>query len=600
MPVATTPVTAAPLPGRELNASEQTFSSWDLTPIFYRSWIPAGRVDKAIVLLHRGHEHSARWEETVRALDVPGAAIFAWDERGHGRSPGERGWAEDFSVYVRDLDAWIRHLSAAHNLPIGAFAVVAHSVAAVIASAWVHDYAPPIRALVLATPAFAVKLYVPLAIPGLRLLQRLRGKSFIKSYVGGKLLTHDPALARGYDSDEGISKNIAVNILLDLFDTSRRLVADAGAIRVPVLMLTAADDLVVHQKPQRDFFHRLSSPVKELELLPGFFHAVFHETERARVVARVSEFLRRQFTTLAAPAPPLLDADESGYTRREYDALQRRLPVTSLRRWNFAFQSVAMETLGRLSHAISVGWKTGFDSGESLDAVYENEARGLTPLGKLIDRGYLDAVGWKGIRLRKVHLQRALGTILHQANAEGLPLRVVDIASGPGRYLLEIVQKLQPLEVDALCRDRSLGGLEAGRALAAHLGLKTVRYEQGDAFDPESLAAISPKPTVAIVSGLYELFPKNAPIRASLGGLHQALADHGWLIYTNQPWHPQVEMIARVLPNRDGHPWIMRRRTQEEMDALVQAAGFEKLGMEIDPWGIFTVSVARKRSAVAK
>ncbi len=38
----------------------------------------------------------------------------------------------------------------------------------------------------------------------------------------------------------------------------------------------------------------------------------------------------------------------------------------------------------------------------------------------------------------------------------------------------------------------------------------------------------------------------------------------------------------------------MRRRTQEEMDDLVREAGFQKIGEEIDPWGIFTVSLARR------
>jgi hypothetical protein len=70
--------------------------------------------------------------------------------------------------------------------------------------------------------------------------------------------------------------------------------------------------------------------------------------------------------------------------------------------------------------------------------------------------------------------------------------------------------------------------------------------------------------------------------------------DGGYLIYTNQPWHPQIEMIARCLTNRDGRPWIMRRRTTEEMDDLVRAAGFEKIDMLIDRWGIFTVSLARR------
>jgi hypothetical protein len=83
----------------------------------------------------------------------------------------------------------------------------------------------------------------------------------------------------------------------------------------------------------------------------------------------------------------------------------------------------------------------------------------------------------------------------------------------------------------------------------------------------------------------------------SLHGLADAVEPGGHLIYTNQPWHPQVEFIARVLINREGRPWIMRRRTQAEMDELVRAAGFAKLCQEIDPWGIFTVSVARRDGA---
>jgi ubiquinone/menaquinone biosynthesis C-methylase UbiE len=144
-------------------------------------------------------------------------------------------------------------------------------------------------------------------------------------------------------------------------------------------------------------------------------------------------------------------------------------------------------------------------------------------------------------------------------------------------------------------RDQNLQGLEVGRKLAQEMGLSNVSYVTGDAFDPNSLAAISPKPTIAIVSGLYELFPQNDKIMASLRGLARVLEPGGYLIYTNQPWHPQVEFIARVLINRDGRPWIMRRRTQAEMDELVQEAGFEKLDMEIDTYGIFTVSVAKKR-----
>ena len=41
----------------------------------------------------------------------------------------------------------------------------------------------------------------------------------------------------------------------------------------------------------------------------------------------------------------------------------------------------------------------------------------------------------------------------------------------------------------------------------------------------------------------------------------------------------------------------MRRRTQEEMDQLVRAAGFRKVTQRIDQWGIFTVSLAVRSAA---
>ena len=125
------------------------------------------------------------------------------------------------------------------------------------------------------------------------------------------------------------------------------------------------------------------------------------------------------------------------------------------------------------------------------------------------------------------------------------------------------------------------------------MGLGGIQFCEGDAFDEQSLAQIEPPANLAVVSGLYELFSDNSLVLASLQGVAQALREGGFLIYTGQPWHPQLEMIARVLDNREGQPWIMRRRTQAELDALVRAAGFEKIDMEIDDLGIFTVSLAR-------
>src|SRR5436309_9550812 len=179
-----------------MEAIEQAMKSWDGAELFYREWIPHEATDKAILLFHRGHEHSGRWQETVDLLALTDIAVFAWDARGHGRSPGERGAADNFADMIRDVDAFARHISERYEIPIENMIILAHSLVAVSVAAWVHDYAPPIRAMILATAAFHVQLYVPLAIPLLRMKQRLFGPGQVKSYVKSKLLTRDKSRPR--------------------------------------------------------------------------------------------------------------------------------------------------------------------------------------------------------------------------------------------------------------------------------------------------------------------------------------------------------------------------------------------------------------------
>ena len=131
-----------------MEATERTFTSWDGAELFYRSWIPNKATDRALLLFHRGHEHSGRWQETVDSLDLDDVAIFAWDARGHGRSAGDRGAAKSLHDVIKDVDAFARHVSEKFGIPIENMIVLAHSLAAVTVTAWVHDYAPPIRAII--------------------------------------------------------------------------------------------------------------------------------------------------------------------------------------------------------------------------------------------------------------------------------------------------------------------------------------------------------------------------------------------------------------------------------------------------------------------
>jgi|UniRef100_UPI003784B490 alpha-beta hydrolase superfamily lysophospholipase len=572
-----------------MNSERLQFTTDDGLSLHYKAWNVQGAT-KALVLLHRGHEHADRWDTVVPSLTMPDTAIYAWEARGHGLSPGRRGHAAGFMEYVRDLDTFFHHLQKAHGLTPERTVVVAHSVGGVVAAAWVHDFAPRIAGLVLATPALEVNLIVPGALTSIRVMQKLKPDATIKSYVRGSWLTRDLSAAAAYDADKLISKDISAKILVDLFGTAQRVISDAEVMDRPLLLFSAGADKVVKREAIDALYTNYGCEQKTHLTLKGARHAIFHDLCRDEVCGAIKRFAER---CIANFTPPRLEADLTHpATNAEFASLKKPLPSPSLRGLSFIFQRAALGTTGRLSQGIRIGHATGFDSGESLDYVYDNKPRGNLLVGKVIDYFYLNAIGWRGIRQRRACMNQALRFALKQVREAGMPLQLMDIAGGAGRYLLDV---LDEPDLKILCRDWSESALARGRESAQQMGLsERITHLRGDAFDEQSLATVEPKPSIAVVSGLYELFPENDKLQRSLRGLFSAVNPGGWLIYTGQPWHPQVEMIARTLTNRDGQFWVMRRRPQGEMDALVEQAGFKKEKQWIDDFGIFTVSIARK------
>jgi alpha-beta hydrolase superfamily lysophospholipase len=66
------------MPNMMRSAEERFFAAADGTRLFYRYWPAIGaRAAQAVILFHRGHEHSGRLQHVVDELDLPAIAMFA-------------------------------------------------------------------------------------------------------------------------------------------------------------------------------------------------------------------------------------------------------------------------------------------------------------------------------------------------------------------------------------------------------------------------------------------------------------------------------------------------------------------------------------------
>ncbi len=276
-----------------------------------------------------------------------------------------------------------------------------------------------------------------------------------------------------------------------------------------------------------------------------------------------------------------------------YETLMRPLPPFSFKAWYYGLMNLSLRSVGWLSHGVQIGYKYGFDSGVMLEYVYRNQPSGITPVGKLIDWVYLNSEGWRGIRNRAELLKTTLRQTLETYQQQGKPCILLDVACGGGRYDLEVLQQFPAESFKATLRDYKPENVTKAQQLSDRLGV-FANIEQADAFSDADLNRVQPQPTIVLVSGLHEILPNDDLIRHHFEQLYRIMPSTSTLIFTIQPYHPQLELIARVLPSHTGQPWVMRLRSWALVQQWATAAGFKNLRVQMEPNGIFGVVTAQK------
>ncbi|MFF8595374.1 alpha/beta fold hydrolase [Streptomyces sp. NPDC015220] len=267
---------------------------------------PHARPRYLAVLVHGYGEHAGRYAEVAGVLGAHGAAVYAPDHMGHGRSAGERVVVEDFEDVVTDVHAVADLARAAHpGLPL---VLVGHSMGGLIAARYAQRHGAELTALVLSGPVIGAW-----ELPG-RLLAL---DEIPDTPVGPAALSRDPAVGAAYAADPLVWHGPMKRPTVEAFARSLGAVAAGGGVgRLPVLWLHGADDRLVPLAGSRVGVERLGSgggaddgeddsdgggggggragggDLTE-RIYPGARHEVFRETNRAEVFADVTGFLDR-------------------------------------------------------------------------------------------------------------------------------------------------------------------------------------------------------------------------------------------------------------------------------------------------------------------
>lgn len=264
----------------------------DGVSLHLRSWRPAdGSCLGVIVLVHGLGEHAGRYEGWAGELAGLGFLVAAYDQRGHGRSPGPRGVLADLRPLLDDLEAvgeWTRGLVDA-GLPT---IVYGHSFGGLVALRAVQGGTFPWSGLILSAPWLSTAVEVPWwkrALAGL--LVHVAPRLTLTSGLDPSDLSRRPDVVESYGADPLVHDRVSAG-LVAVVETAQSEATGAGLPDgLPCLVLLPLEDRIADPEATRRWADTHDGDAIEVELLEGGRHEPHNDQDAARVFARVREWL---------------------------------------------------------------------------------------------------------------------------------------------------------------------------------------------------------------------------------------------------------------------------------------------------------------------
>lgn len=259
--------------------------------LYYQSWCPAEPAKAVISIVHGLGSHSGWFSEIAEALAAKGYAVYGVDLRGHGRSPGQRGYINHWSEFREDFDRFRQWMVGQHpSLPCFAFG---HSLGAII----ILDYAlhnhQALSGLIMMAPSLN-----PTGVPAWRLaigqvVSQIYPRFTLDTGIAQNAGSRNADIITAYTQDPLRHRKGTARLVSEFLKTVGWITTNLHQLNVPVLILHGGHDCVTPPANSQDLFEQIPVIDKEYREYPDAYHDLHNDLDMPQVVRDMSNWLDR-------------------------------------------------------------------------------------------------------------------------------------------------------------------------------------------------------------------------------------------------------------------------------------------------------------------
>ena len=300
---------------RGANGQEVYTWHWNVPPEVLRG---------VIQIFHGMAEHAGRYEDFAEHLNARGFAVYACDQRGHGRTGEMNGSLnhldrDGFNGILEDQRLLAERIGEKHpGIPVF---VVAHSFGSFVAQEYIKRYGGDISGLILSGSSMmkgpevkagyvlaALSLLMGARRPNV-LIDRLSFGSYNKAIrnPAGKFswLSRDEVQVGKYEADRFCGNVMSTRFYYCFFKGLNRLYRASGLEKIPknlpVFIISGGDDPVgkygTGVRKLQEWYQSLGMQDLQVKLYNGGRHEIINETNRSEVFNDISDWLLKRSST---------------------------------------------------------------------------------------------------------------------------------------------------------------------------------------------------------------------------------------------------------------------------------------------------------------
>lgn len=254
-------------------------------------WVPEN--EKAIVcIVHGIGEHYGRYSEMAEHLCRQGFAVFAYDQRGHGKTEGKRGHSPSYSLLLDDVENIMKHARSIYpDLPLFLYG---HSWGGnIVANFLLKRKTREIIGAILSSPWLELKVNLsPFLLSMVKFIHNIYPSLTQDNRVIPDLLSKNKEEVKAYVQDPLVHARISIGTYIQAYKQGKWAIENAHTLKIPTLVMHGTDDEITSFDASKEFVKNASS-MANFKAWEGVKHEPHHDKEKQEVLQYISSWFNK-------------------------------------------------------------------------------------------------------------------------------------------------------------------------------------------------------------------------------------------------------------------------------------------------------------------